>query len=96
MKKPILCVVELDNNPEVVVARAARLAKLFDCDLELVLSEPTTSFLGESVVYLLEMQMLADSIRNEQDAMLQRLAASAERQGVTVRTVFRPSVPRPT
>lgn len=86
MRKTVLCVVELDNNPEAVVARAARLAKRFDCDLEMVLSEPTASFLGESVVYVLEMQMLADSIRNEQDATLQRLAASAEEQGVTVKT----------
>jgi universal stress protein E len=86
MANPILCVVELDNNPEVVVARATWLAKLFGSDLELVLSEPTTNYLGDSVVYLLEMQMLADSISDEQEAMLHRLAASAEEQGVTVRT----------
>jgi len=85
MANPILCVVELDNNPEIVVARAAWLAKLFDRELELVLSEPTTNYLGESVAYVLEMQTLADSIRNEQGAMLDQLAASAEEQGVTVR-----------
>jgi len=85
MANPILCVVEFDNNPEIVVARATWLAKLFDCELELVLSEPTTNYLGESVAYILEMQTLADSIRNEQDAMLDQLAASAEEQGVTVR-----------
>ncbi len=84
MTNPILCVVELDNNPEIVVARATWLAKRFDCELELVLSEPTTNYLGESVAYVLEMQMLADSIRTEQEAMLQQLAASAEEQGVTV------------
>jgi len=86
MANPILCVVEFDNNPEVVVARATWLAKLFGSDLELVLSEPTTNYLGDSVVYLQEMQMLADSISNEQEAMLHQLAASAEEQGVTVRT----------
>jgi len=86
MTNPILCVVEFDNNPEVVVARATWLAKLFERDVELVLSEPTTNYLGESVAYLLEMQMLADSIRNEQDAMLQQLATVAEEQGVAVRT----------
>lgn len=93
MANPILCVVELDNNPEIVVARAAWLARLFDCELELVLSEPTTNYLGESVAYVLEMQTLADSIRNEQDAMLDQLAASAEEQGVTVRA--RVSTDRP-
>jgi len=86
MKKTILCVVELDNSPDEVVARATWLAKLFDCDLELVLSEPTTNYLGESFVYFMEMQMLADSIKNEQDAIIQRLASSAEEAGISVRT----------
>ncbi len=86
MAKTILCIVELENNPEVVVARAAWLAKLFDCDLELVLSEPVTNYLGDSFVYILEMQMLADEVRNEQQALLQRLAASVEEQGVAVTT----------
>ncbi len=86
MAKTILCIVELENNPEVVVARAAWLARLFDCDLELVLNEPVTNYLGDSFVYILEMQMLADEVRNEQEALLQRLAASAEEQGVAVTT----------
>lgn len=86
MKKTILCVVELDNSPDEVVARATRLAKLFDCDLELVLSEPTTNYLGESFVYFMEMQMLADSIKNEQEVIIRQLASSAEEAGITVRT----------
>lgn len=86
MKKTILCVVELDNNPDEVVARATWLAQLFDCELELVLSEPTTNYLGETFVYFAEMQTLADSIRSEQDAILDRLASVAKDGGVTVRT----------
>lgn len=86
MKNTILCVVELDNSPDEVVARAAWLAKLFDSDLELVLSEPKTNYFGESFIYFAEMQVLADSIQNEQDAILQRLASSAEGAGITVRT----------
>ena len=86
MAKTILCIVEFENNPEVVVARAAWLARLFDCDLEMVLSEPVTNYLGDSFVYILEMQMLADEVRNEQEALLQRLATSAEEQGVKVST----------
>jgi len=93
MKKTILCIVELDNAPDEVVARATWLAKLFDCDLELVLSEPTANYLGESFVYFTEMRMLADSIKNEQDAILQQLASSAEDAGITVRTSV--SVERP-
>jgi len=86
MANPILCIVEFDNEPDAVVARAAWLAKLFACDLELVLSEPVTNYLGESFVYMLETQMLADTVRAEQEAVLQRLAESAEAQGVKVRT----------
>jgi universal stress protein E len=93
MKNTILCVVELDNNPDEVVARATWLAQLFDCELELVLSEPTTNYLGETFVYFAEMQMLADSIRNEQDAILDRLASAAKEAGITVRTSV--SIERP-
>lgn len=85
MKDSILCVVELDYYPNEVAARAAWLAKLFECDLELVLSEPTTNYLGETFVYFAEMQSLADSIANEQEAILERLTAPAEKAGVTVR-----------
>ena len=84
MAKTILCIVELDNYPEVVVTRAAWLAKRFDCDLEMVLSEPVTNYLGDSFVYILEMQMLADEVKNAQEALLQRLTASVEEQGVAV------------
>lgn len=86
MNDTVLCVVELENYPEQVVARAAWLAKLHNCDLELVLSEPTTNLLGESFVYFAEMQMLADSIKREQDAVLQQLATSAEEVGIAVLT----------
>lgn len=85
MKDSILCVVELDNYPDEVAARATWLAKLFGCDLELVLSEPTANYLGETFVYFVEMQSLADSIANEQEAILERLASPAEKAGITVR-----------
>ena len=86
MNRTVLCVVELDNYPEQVVARAAWLAKLHDCDLELVLSDPAMNYLGESFVYIAELQMLADSVKSEQEALLQQLAESAEKLGVTVHT----------
>jgi len=86
MNRTVLCVVELDNYPEQVVARATWLAKLHDCDLELVLSDPAVNLLGESFVYFAEAQMLADSISNEQEAILQQLAASVEEASVDVRT----------
>lgn len=86
MNRTVLCVVELDNYPEQVVARATWLAKLHDCDLELVLSDPAMNYLGESFVYIAELQMLADSVTAELQARLQELAASAETAGVKVGT----------
>lgn len=86
MKRTVLCVVELDNYPDQVVARAAWLAKLHDCDLELVLSDPAMNYLGESFVVFAELQMMTDSVKAEQEALLQELAASAEKLGVVVRT----------
>jgi universal stress protein E len=82
----VLCIVELENYPEQVAARAAWLAKLHNCDLEIVLSEPTSNLLGESFVYFADMQLLASSIKNEQDAILRELAASAEELGIAVYT----------
>ena len=86
MNRTVLCVVELDNYPEQVVARAAWLAKLHDCDLELVLSDPAMNYLGESFVVFAELQMLADSVASEQQARMQELAESAGQLGVAVRT----------
>ena len=86
MNRTVLCVVELDNYPDQVVDRAAWLAKLHDCDLELVLSDPAMNYLGESFVYFAELQMLADSVTAEQEARLQELADSAGKAGVAVRT----------
>ena len=85
MSRTVLCVVELDNYPEQVVAHATKLAKLYDCDLELILSDPAMNYLGESYVYFAELQMLADSVTAEQEALLERLAESAEAAGVSVR-----------
>jgi len=86
MNRTVLCVVELDNYPEQVVARAAWLAKLHDCDLELVLSDPAMNYLGESFVYFAELQMLADSVTAELEGRMQEFADSAGKAGVAVRT----------
>ncbi len=86
MKRTVLCVVELDNYPEQVVNRAAWLAKLHDCDLELVLSDPAMNYLGESFVAFAELQMMTDSVKAEQEALMQELAESAETAGVAART----------
>lgn len=84
MSRNILCVVEFDNYPQQVVARATWLAKLHDYNLHLLVSDPTTDFLGDSYVYLHESQHIVDSIREYQEAAIVKLLTSVEEQGVGV------------
>ena len=51
-----------------------------------MLSDPASNYLGETFVFFAELQMFADTIRNEQDAILQDLGTPAEDLGITVRT----------
>ena len=84
MSQTVLCVVEFDNYPEQVVARAAWMAKAKNCDLRLLVSDPVTDFLGDAYAYLIESQLIADSIRNSQKDAMDRLAQSAEDMGLNV------------
>lgn len=84
MSRNILCVVEYDRSPEVVVERAAWLASANSCNLHLLVCDPITDFLGDSYVYLLESQDIANSIRVYQDEVLAELVATAEKAGVSV------------
>jgi universal stress protein E len=86
MSRTVLCVIEFDNYPELVVARAAWLATQHNSELELLVSDPVPPLLGETYNFLLESQMIVDSIRNAQEDELDILAASAEAEGVVVRT----------
>ena len=84
MSRNILCVVEFDRSPEVVVERAAWLASANSCNLHLLVCDPITDFLGDSYVYLLESQDIANSIRIYQDEVVNELVATAEKAGVSV------------
>ena len=84
MSRNILCVVEFDRSPEVVVERAAWLASANGCSMHLLVCDPITDFLGDSYVYLLESQDIANSIRLYQDEVLDEMVATAEKAGVNV------------
>lgn len=84
MSRNILCVVEFDKYPRQVVERAAWLAKSHDCNLHLLVSDPVTDFLGESYVYLLESQHIAQSIEALQDEAIAELLDAVEKAGVRV------------
>ena len=84
MSRNILCVVEFDKYPKDVVARAAWLAKARSSNLHLLVSDPVSDYLGDSYVYLLESQDIADSIRVSQDEAIAEMVAFVEKAGVRV------------
>ena len=84
MSRNILCIVEFDKYPQQVVERATWLAKSHDCNLHLLVNDPVTDYLGESYVYLLESQDIAESIHAVQDEAIAELRAFVEKAGVSV------------
>ena len=86
MSETVLTIIELDNYPEEVVARAAWLARLMACDLELLLCDPTTSFLSEVFIISSEVRDLAKDIEEAQKTALRDLAKTAESSGLKVIT----------
>ena len=84
MSRNILCVVQFDRYPDVVVERATWLAGLHDCNIHLLVSDPIKNYLADSYVYLLESQHIVDTIRASQEEVLDQLAATIEKAGVDV------------
>lgn len=80
----ILCVVEYGNYPQKVVARATWLAKARNSSLHLLVCDPITDYLGESYVYLLESQHIADTIRVQQEEALEQMVADIQAEGIPV------------
>ena len=86
MSETVLTIIELDNYPEEVVARATWLARLMNCDLELLLCDPTTSFLSEVFIISSEVRDLAEDIEDAQEKALLELARIGEAAGLEVTT----------
>lgn len=86
MSASVLAIVEMDNYPDKVVARATWLAGLYDCELELLFSDPTASFLKDSFIVSTEVRDLAEDIHEAQDQVLADYADTAKAGGITVRT----------
>ena len=81
-KDNILVIIELDNSPHAIVDRAVRVAKLMDCELELLLCDPTlgTPFLPFAYTG-------AGTWRTESMTRLTTIAVEVERR--RPRTAFR-------
>lgn len=84
MRRKVLTILEPENYPEDVVARAVMLATATESDLELMLCDPTTSFLTEVFAVSTEVQQLADDIEEAQQGVLKKFAEMARSEGIEV------------
>lgn len=86
MSKTILAIIETDRFPEEVANRAAWIAQHYECDLELLFSDPTLGFLRDSFMISVDSKQLSDGIRQAQEETLERLASSVGANGLKVTT----------
>ncbi len=86
MSDTILAVIELDNFPKQVAARAAWLASNYGYDLTLVLSDPTLAVLGDKFVVSNEARDVSEQIKDAQSQILDDLSKEALANGVSVAT----------
>jgi universal stress protein E len=82
----ILVVVEPENTPKAIVKRATWVAKLMDCELDLLLCDTSVSVLGDGFFVSNEAREIGLKIRQAQEEMIEELAEDAREDGVTVTT----------
>jgi universal stress protein E len=76
MSETVLAVIELDNFPEDVANRAAWIARLYDADLHLLLSDPSLAILRDSFIVSNEAKQIGASIEAAQTQTLDELTAA--------------------
>lgn len=86
MSNTILAIVELERFPQQVARRAARIASLYDCDLDIVLSDPTAGFLRSKFMVSSASKQIAETVRQAQEEDLERIVAAISEFGLEVRT----------
>ena len=86
MSDTILTIIELENYPEEVVNRAAWLAKLTKSRLELLLCDPTASYLREEFIVSNEVRDLVSDMDQAEEEALAKLAEGPRAQGIEVAT----------
>jgi len=82
----ILAIIEPDIHPTEVVERAIWLAKLAECDLELLLCDPDIGALREGFFVSNEARDIAEKIRTAQNDIIEDLAKPARDAGLNVNT----------
>jgi universal stress protein E len=86
MSNTILAILESERFPQEVATRAARIAQLHDCDLEIVMSDPTVGFLRSSFMVSVDSQQISETVRQAQEEELARISAELASYGVTITT----------
>lgn len=82
----ILVMVEPNNSPDAVVDRAIWLAKIMDCELHLLLCDPSVSVLGDGFLVSNESKEIGQKIRQAQQEMIDELADDARKEGIAATT----------
>lgn len=86
MSKTILAIIETHRFPLEVAKRAARIAKLYESNLELVLLDPTLGFLRRSSMISAESEQIAATVELAQKEELDGLVDAISDIGVEVTT----------
>jgi universal stress protein E len=86
MSNTILAIIEFERFPREVADRAARIAKLYDCDLEIALSDPTVGFLRKTFMISVDSQQISETVQQAQREELERIVTAVSEYGVDVRT----------
>lgn len=82
----ILVVIEPENEPNVVIDRAAWLAGLMNFDIELLLCDPTVNPLRIGVILSEKASELERAIKHVQEGFVNALAERARKMGIVVTT----------
>ncbi len=86
MSNTILAVIESERFPMEVAKRAARLAELYECDLDIVLSDPTIGFLRRSFMISVDSQQISETVQQAQAEELQRIEEALADFDVSITT----------
>lgn len=86
MRNTILAFVEMERFPLEVATRASRVAKFYDADLKLVLSDPIVSFLRSSFMISVDSKQIADTVQQAQKEELERIVAAIADTNLNIST----------
>ena len=82
----ILAILELDSDPDRLVERADWIAKMFGCDIHLVLFEPESALVSKLFSISSEVESLRREVRSAQERIVEKYADTIRSSGAIVET----------